>query len=138
MSTVMHATKLVVRDVDVAEQFYEAIGLKVVSRNIGGEGDVHQQQSWLAASDAPNAHILILTRFLELPLPARPEYPGEIWLCFLVPDVDDTVAMVQARGGTLVRAGEDQPGHQVRAAVVTDPEGHLIELVGPMKDGSEG
>lgn len=138
MSTVMHATKLVVRDVDAAEQFYEAVGLKVVSRNVGGEDEVRQQQSWLAASDAPNAHILILTRFLELPLPARPEYPGEIWLCFMVSDVDDTVAKVLSEGGKLVRAGEDRPEHKVRAAVVTDPEGHLIELVGPMTEGNEG
>ena len=129
----MHATKLVVRDVEAAERFYEAIGLVIVSRNLGGEGDVRQQQTWLSATGEENAHILILTHFVELPAAPRPEYPGEIWLCFMVADVDETVAAVEARGGAVVRTGEDRPEHQVRAAVVHDPEGHFIELVGPMK-----
>jgi catechol 2,3-dioxygenase-like lactoylglutathione lyase family enzyme len=132
MATAMHATKLVVRDVAAAERFYTAIGLTVLSRNLGGEGDVRQEQSWLSATGAEGAHILILTRFVELPLPAAPAYPGEIWLCFLVDDVDETAARVESMGGAVVRSGEDRPEHQVRAAVVKDHEGHFIELVGPM------
>lgn len=137
MNTTMHATKLVVRDVDAAERFYTAIGLEVVNRNLGGEDEVRQQQTWLSTTGEPGAHILILTRFTELPLPTRPEYPGEIWLCFMVADVDATIASVEALGGSLVRAGEDRPEHSVRAAVVCDPEGHFIELVGPMRQGGE-
>ncbi len=45
MQFAMHATKLVVRDVAAAERFYSALGLKLVARNTGGEGDVHQEQS---------------------------------------------------------------------------------------------
>lgn len=133
MSFAMHATKLVVRDVPAAERFYSGLGLKLVSRNVGGEGDVHQEQSWLSATGDMTSHVLILTRFVELPPPPSPTYPGEIWLCFMVEDVDETVAKVEAAGGKARRAGEDRPEHAVRAAVVTDPEGHVIELVGPMK-----
>jgi catechol 2,3-dioxygenase-like lactoylglutathione lyase family enzyme len=132
MNFAMHATKLVVRDVDAAERFYCALGMKVVNRNTGGEKEVHQQQSWLSASGAEGEHTLILTQFLELPEPDGPTYPGEIWLCFMVPDVEATERTVEAEGGWIVRAGEDRPEHAVRAAVVADPEGHFIEIVGPM------
>lgn len=132
----LHATKLVVADVPAAERFYTALGLKLVSRNTGGEREVRQEQSWLSRTGDMSAHVLILTRFLELPMPQRPTYPGEIWLCFRVPDVEATIATVEAQGGKVVRPGEDRPEHAVRAAVVSDPEGHLIELVGPMRGAS--
>jgi len=129
----MHATKLVVGDVEAAERFYVALGMKVVTRNLGGEAEVRQQQSWLSATADMSAHILILSRFVELPAAPRPTYPGEIWLCFRVPDVEATIATVEIQGGKIVRPGEDRPEHAVRAAVVSDPQGHMIELVGPMK-----
>jgi lactoylglutathione lyase len=128
----MHATKLVVGDVEATERFYVSLGLALVSRNVGGEGDVRQEQSWLSTTGDADSHILILTRFTELPPPARPIYPGEVWLALRVPNVDATVAKVAAAGGSVLRAGEDIPGHDVRAAVITDVEGHIIELVGPM------
>jgi catechol 2,3-dioxygenase-like lactoylglutathione lyase family enzyme len=67
MQFAMHATKLVVRDVTATERFYCALGLKLVNRNTGGEGDVRQEQSWLSASGDMESHVLILTRFTELP-----------------------------------------------------------------------
>ena len=132
----MHATKLVVGDVPAAERFYLALGMKLVNRNVGGEREVRQEQSWLSRTGDMAAHVLILTRFLELHAPSRPTYPGEIWLCFRVPDVEATIATVEAEGGKVIRPGEDRPEHAVRAAVVCDPEGHLIELVGPMKEAA--
>jgi catechol 2,3-dioxygenase-like lactoylglutathione lyase family enzyme len=135
MTIAMNHTKLVVRDVAAAERFYTALGLKVVSRNLGGEAEVRQEQCWLSATGDASAHILILSRFVELPPPPRPTYPGEAWLVFVVDDVDATIAAVQAAGGGVVRPGEDRPEHSVRAAVVSDAEGHLIELVGPMAAG---
>lgn len=132
MTLAYHATKLVVGDLAVAERFYRAIGLKVVSRNLGGEAEVRQEQCWLSATGDASAHLLILSRFVELPPPPAPAYPGEVWLAFNVADVDALCATVEASGGRLVRAGQDRPEHKVRAAVVADPEGHFIELVGPM------
>jgi catechol 2,3-dioxygenase-like lactoylglutathione lyase family enzyme len=128
----MHATKLVVHDVTAAEAFYQAIGLKLVSRNLGGEGEVRQQQSWLSVSGDSASHMLILSQFLEVPAPALPAYPREVWLAFNVADVDAICAAVSTGGGSVVRAGEDRPEHGVRAAVVADPEGHIIEIVGPI------
>jgi predicted enzyme related to lactoylglutathione lyase len=128
----MNHMKLVVQDLETAERFYRAMGFKVVGRNIGGEGDVAQKQCWLSTTGDMSAYVLILSRFLERPPSPRPVYPGEVWLIFTVSDVDATVRSVQTQGGSVVRAGQDRPEHNVRAAVVSDPEGHLIEVVGPM------
>ena len=133
MSITMRFTKLVVGDIALTEPFYLAMGLKLVSRNEGGEEEVHQEQCWLSASGDMTSHVLILSRFVELPKPPRPTYPGEAWLTFSDVDVDATCAAAEASGGSVVRAGEDRPEHGVRAAIIADPEGHHIELVGPMR-----
>lgn len=128
----MHATKLIVRDCDAAERFYGAIGLKLVARNTGGEGDVRQKQAWLSVSGDSASHMLILSEFLEVPPPPLPDYPREVWLAFNVADVDGVLAAAVRAGGSVLRPGEDRPEHAVRAAVVADHEGHIIEIVGPM------
>lgn len=135
MITGMHATKLVVRDLESSERFYRALGLRLVSRNLGGEDEVRQAQCWLSVTGDMTTHVLILSHFTEVPPPPKPVYPGEVWLAFQVSDVDATVAAAMAVGGATLRAGQDRPEHAVRAAVVCDPEGHLIELVGPMTEG---
>ena len=132
MSIAMRFTKLVVGDIAPCEAFYVAMGLKVVSRNEGGELEVHQEQCWLSASGDMTSHVLILSRFVELPKPSRPVFPGEAWLTFSDVDVDAACVAAEANGGGVVRAGEDRPEHGVRAAIIADPEGHHIELVGPM------
>lgn len=135
MTIAMNYTKLVVGDLEAAERFYRALGLQVVSRNLGGEAEVRQAQCWLSATGDASAYILILSQFVELPPPPKPIYPGEAWLVFNVSDVDATIAAVKAAGGGIVRPGEDRPEHNVRAAVVCDNEGHMIELVGPITAG---
>jgi catechol 2,3-dioxygenase-like lactoylglutathione lyase family enzyme len=133
MLMAMRFTKRVVGDLAAAEAFYAAMGLKVVGRNQGGEEDVHQSQVWLSASGDMDTHVLILSHFVELPPPSRPTYPGEAWLTFSDVDVDAICALCEAHGGSIYRAGEDRPEHGVRAAVIVDPEGLYIELVGPMQ-----
>lgn len=128
----MHATKLVVRDSEAAERFYQAIGLKLVNRNEGGEDEVRQKQSWLSTTGDMTSHVLIVSQFMEAPAPPLPAYPGEVWLCFQVADVGATEAAVEQAGGRVIRPGEDRPEHGVRAAVIADNQGHLIEIVGPM------
>jgi catechol 2,3-dioxygenase-like lactoylglutathione lyase family enzyme len=134
MVAAITATKIVVSDVDRVARFYEAIGLMTVSLNTGGEGEVRQKQAWLRAGDDPAAHMLILSQFLEVPAPPLPAYPREFWMAFRVADVDDTIAAVEAAGGSVVRVGQDRTEHGVRAAVVADVEGHIIELVGPLSE----
>lgn len=135
MILAMHATKLVVRDVDAAERFYQAVGLKPVARNLGGEGEVRQQQAWMSVTGDSASHMLILSQFVEVPAPTLPDYPREVWLAFNVADVDAVIAAAERAGGSVVRPGEDRPEHGVRAAVIADNEGHIIEIVGPMSAG---
>ena len=132
MSIKMNNFKLVVGDLARAERFYAALGLKVVARNLGGEEEVRQDQAWMSETGDMQSFVLILSRFTELPAPPRPVYPGQVWLVFTVADVDATIARVQQEGGSVFRSGENRSEHKVRAAVVADPEGHPIELVGPM------
>lgn len=134
MSIAIKHTKLVVKDLGASERFYLALGLQVVGRNTGGEGDVAQTQSWLSETGDLNSHILILSQFLNFPPPPKVVYPGELWLTFTVSDVDAALETTKAHGGGIRRAGADIPEHQCRAAVVTDPEGHVIEIVGPMSE----
>ena len=127
-----HATKLIVDDLARAARFYEGLGLREISRNLGGDGNVRQDQVWLTTGQA-GAHILILSRFTELPQQASSQYPGEAWLAFRVSDVEATIEAAVRHGGAMVRAGEDIPDHGVRAGLVSDPDGHVVELVGPMR-----
>jgi predicted enzyme related to lactoylglutathione lyase len=135
MSLTMSHFKLVTADLTAAEHFYAALGLKTFSRNTGGEGEFRQSQSWMSDTGAPNGCVLILTQFLNCPPPPPPSYPGQVWLVFTVPGVDEALARIAAAGGSIIRPGEDRPEHKVRAAVAADPEGHPIELVGPMLTG---
>jgi predicted lactoylglutathione lyase len=128
----MHATKLVVGNINAAEAFYQAVGLKLVNRNTGGEQEVRQKQAWLSVTGDSTSHMLILSQFLNAPAPTLPAYPREVWLAMNVADVDAVVALAVAAGGSILRPGEDQPAHNVRAAVIADNEGHIIELVGPV------
>lgn len=132
MPIAMRHTKIIVADLALCEAFYVAMGLKVAGRNTGGEDNVRQSQVWLSATGDMTSHVLILSQFLELPPPPRPVYPGEAWLTFSDVDVDGLCAACMAHGGSVFRAGQDRPEHGVRAAVIADPEGHHIELVGPM------
>jgi predicted enzyme related to lactoylglutathione lyase len=132
MKITMNSMKLIVQDLEASERFYCAMGFKVASRNIGGEGDVRQAQCWLSETGNRDSFTLILSRFLET-APAPPlQYPNELWLVFMTTDVDATIRAVTGNGGSVLRAGQDRPEHGVRAAVVKDPEGHIIEVVGPM------
>ena len=92
-----------------------------------------QDQAWLAAPEDPAGHMLILSRFTELPPPPRPAYPGEVWLAVKVADIRTAIEAVEAAGGAVLRTPEDRPEHCVRAAVVGDPEGHIIEVVGTLR-----
>lgn len=132
MAIAFTATKLVVGDVAAAERFYTALGLQVASRNLGGDGEFRQEQAWLSTSGGMDEHLLILTRFVELQSPGAPTYPGEIWLCLQVDDLDVALAAVANHGGRTINPPQDRPEHFVRAAVAADPEGHLIELIGPL------
>lgn len=132
MPSAMRFTKIVVGELVRAERFYKALGLAAFNRSLSGEDRSAQEQVWVSASGDMTSHVLLLSRFLNLPTPKRPEYPGEAWLILGDMDVDAACSAVVANGGAIVREAKDTPEFRVRSAVVTDPDGHHIELTAPM------
>jgi predicted enzyme related to lactoylglutathione lyase len=132
MPSAMRFTKIIVGDLDRAERFYKALGLAAFNRSLSGEDRSAQEQVWVSASGDISSHVLLLSRFLNLPEPKWPEYPGEAWLIMGDMDVDAACSAVIAHGGAIVRESKDTPEFRLRSAVVTDPDGHHIELTGPM------
>lgn len=64
---------------------------------------------------------------------ARPAPAGrQAVITFKVEDVDAAYAGFVARGATSVAEPTDRPAWQVRAAHLSDPEGHLIEIYTPL------
>jgi catechol 2,3-dioxygenase-like lactoylglutathione lyase family enzyme len=132
-------SKRIVADVEAAERFYAAMGLKTFARMEGGEGDerTHQVQIYMSLTGdgsfaGGGSHQLILCRFPAYPPPPKSVYPGEAWLCFNVADVEAACRTAEQFGGSVFRGGEDRPEHGVRAAIIADVDGHFIEIVGPM------
>jgi uncharacterized glyoxalase superfamily protein PhnB len=71
---------------------------------------------------------------LELLLHQRPPTPGlaGIAASLIVDDVDSATAAAEKAGGIVVDQPADQPWGE-RQSVLTDPDGHVICLVGPVQ-----
>ncbi|MEV4639780.1 VOC family protein [Actinoplanes sp. NPDC049548] len=67
----------------------------------------------------------------ELLLHERPPTPGPagVAVSFLVADVDATTAAAEKAGAEVIDAPADQPWGE-RQSVLTDPDGHVLCLVG--------
>lgn len=121
-------TKIVVRDLDRAIAFYrDALGLRLLNRLTAPEGEYAQEEAVLVGSVAERGPMLLLVRYLDKPAPA----PGSAWIGFSVADLPASVTAVEQGGGSIVVPMHDVPEHRLAAAVVCDPEGHLIELTTP-------
>ncbi len=123
-------TKIVVKDIDASERFYrDVLGLKVVARVTAPDSEYAQEECILSVSGGNDANQLLLIRYLTRPTPA----PGEAWTGFAVDDVGAISAAVGRAGGKVLIAPFEVPQHGVKAAVVADPEGHMIELIQMLK-----
>lgn len=120
-------TKMIVADLAAARRFYtETIGLKLVLTFANGEGENQFEEAILSTTGTYNGgHSLVLVQYLNRP----PATPGEAIFGFEVENVDATVEAVIAAGGALARPARTIAEHGIRVAFVTDPEGHLLELV---------
>lgn len=118
-------TKLIVGDLEASAAFYrEVFGLVEtyrVTAEIGGRV-IHEI---MHEPTAEGAGPLVLLTFDDTDQPA----PGSVILGFVTDDVDALVARAVAHGAAVVDVPHDLPEHSVRVGFVTDPEGHLLELV---------
>jgi len=121
-------TKIMVGDVDAAERFYtRALGLEVMNRvKRGGDKPVEETILIVPGHDAGSRFIV------ERSFDRDPPPTGETVLGFFVADVEESARAAIAAGGRIIHPVQDNPEHQIRLAFVADPEGHVIELLGPL------
>ena len=120
-------TKIVVADLNAAEQFYtRTLGLSRVTYIEFGEGLGQLQEVILTVPNgAAGAAQLNLIRYPNKPIPA----PGETVIGFMVNDVDATVAAMTDAGARVTVPVVEMTDHRLKLAYVTDLDGHIIEII---------
>lgn len=121
-------TKLVVADLERSVAFYtEALGL-VEDYRVASQIAGRPIEQVAFAATAPDGPVLVLLRYADAPGPAS----GEVIVGFRVDDVESVCTRVVAAGGAVHREPQTMRRYGVVTAFLTDPEGHLIELVQPI------
>ena len=119
-------TKLVVEDLERSERFYCGIfGMAAIRRHTDSAHAYALDEVMLRLDGERHPHLLILTRYLGRPTPQA----GAAWTGFVVSDITATLAAVENAGGRIEVAIHENREHGVLAAIVADPDGHLIETV---------
>lgn len=117
---------LYVEDVPRALAFYhEALGLGI-RMNMGMYAELETGGTALAVSQRA-----FVAEHLGLPLPPPGQGSSEIGLVVPQEQVDEMYARALAAGATAVMAPTQQPWGQ-RVSYVRDPDGHLVEICGPV------
>lgn len=118
-------TKLVVQDLEGTATFYKDVaGLVEMARIQDTVGD-RQIDEILFNATGEGGATFVLFKFLDRDAPAQ----DEVILGFQTSDLEAFVERVQKAGGNVVQPIEVKEAHGVKVAFVTDPEGHLIEVV---------
>lgn len=118
-------TKLVVQDLEAMSAFYrEVAGLVEMARVQDSVGD-RKIDEILFNATGQGAATFVLFKFLDRETVAQ----DEVILGFQTQDLVAFVERVKAAGGSVVQPIEVKAEHGVKVAFVTDPEGHLIEVV---------
>lgn len=119
-------TKLVVGDLEKMAAFYgQAFELEQITRMQETIGPDAIDEIMLGTRGALAPGALILLQYVD----RSPPQDGEVILGFTTGDLPALLDRVRAAGGVVRCDIRDFPDMQVRVAFVTDPEGHLIELV---------
>ncbi|QGP80519.1 VOC family protein [Sphingobium sp. CAP-1] len=118
-------TKLVVQDLEGMAAFYRDVaGLTDMARVQDAVGD-REIDEIMFLPTAQGGSTLVLFKFLDRMAPVN----EEVILGFQTPDIVAFVDRVKAAGGAVVTDIETKAAHGVKVAFVTDPEGHMIEVV---------
>ena len=119
-------TKLIVDDVEKMAAFYhEVYDLNALQRVQARIAKEPISEVIMGPGDRMSAESLVMLKYLERPAPPR----GEVILGFITADLAALVKRVLAAGGKVLEQPHDMPEHGVRVAFVTDPEGHMAEVV---------
>lgn len=125
----LFCTKLVVGDLDRMARFYaDLFGFSEVARieaHVGGEPI---EEVVLINPEKPK-EMLIVFRYLERSAPGS----GEVILAFRTREIDKLLKHAVSLGARITVPAEAMPESGYRVAFIADPEGHLVELLQPLK-----
>jgi len=139
ISKIRH-TGIVVRNLDQAVAFYEALGFKIWKREIE-QGEFLETVVGLkgacletAKLKAPCGALLELLKYHSHPVnqETKPQPSNQLGCSHIALTVDlieKALEYVQNQGGSLVNPPSIAPNGKVRVAYCHDPEGNLMELV---------
>ncbi len=118
-------TKLLVRDLESSARFYsEVCGLTELAR-VDAAIAGRPISEIMFSPTGEGAAMFVLLKFEGEDGPAS----NDVILGFQTDDVAAFVARAVQAGGKVVEAVRDDPEHGVLVGFVSDPEGHLIEVV---------
>lgn len=120
--------KLVVEDLEKAAVFYRKVfgladGRRVTHDHSATTGGPIDEINFRPTAEGGAS--LTLIRFVDRPAPPL----GETVLGFITTDLAALIERAQSAGGRLARPVRDMPEYNLKVGFVTDPEGHLIEVV---------
>jgi len=118
-------TKLIVQDLEAMATFYKDVAGLVESGRVQSAVGERKIDEILFEATGSGGPTLVLFKFLDRDAPAI----EEVILGFITPDLEAFVERTKAAGGAVVTEIETQVEHGVKVAFVTDPEGHLLEVV---------
>ncbi|WP_020109221.1 VOC family protein [Nocardia sp. 348MFTsu5.1] len=118
-------TKIFVDDLDAEAHFYTiTFGMGEKARLKFGEGKDALEEIILTTARDDDSNV-ILWRYLERPTPPA----GEATLGFTVSNVAEIVRRAEVGGGSIIQPPKTIPEAGVEMAFITDPEGHVLEVV---------
>ena len=118
-------TKLVVGDLDRSAAFYEAVCEIRPQARIQGAIAGRPITEIVYEPTNKGGASLVLLAYDDEPKPAS----GEIIVGFASPDAEAFIARAVAAGGTSAEPVRDVPDLELKVGFVSDPEGHLIEVI---------
>lgn len=126
----LFCTKLVVSDLQRMSRFYaDLFGFSEVARikaQVAGEAI---EEAVLINPDKPK-EMLIIFCYLERPAPGN----GEVILAFRARQIDQLLEHAVCLGARISSPAEDMQDSGYRVAFIADPEGHIVELMQPLRE----
>jgi predicted enzyme related to lactoylglutathione lyase len=128
MITAYAFTKIIVADLAAMERFYcDTLGLRVQARIAVDKPGYVIRETVLVVGESGT--LLNLVQHLDRPCPA----PGEAVVGLSVDDMDAVIDAATGAGGSVVTPPVDIPDHKLKIAYIADPEGHMLELLQPLR-----
>lgn len=123
-------TKLLVADLEKSARFYsKAFNLTEMVR-VDNEIAGRSISEIMYNPTSEGAATFVLLTFNDVQSPSS----DEVILGFQTSDLVATLEAVESAGGQIADPIRSMPEHGIKVAFVTDPEGHLIEIVEMLSD----